>query len=511
MDNLEQNTVQKETKTPWFLDEAAFKSQMKTYKDSFLYNQSGNKGENLMKKHDQLLINFIMKSERIDKKSDKFTGVLEDVKRNQTSSILYTILLMDNVHLCVNSVELPPVFKVFDAYDIKSNDRKPAVFIDCTKLIIDHNGYYTCKNIGKLVSYLMAAMVYLSYRKDTNKILSNSAIVLTGTECYVTMFTYVLDYLRIIGYSANKANISYFVALFYLVNMMGKELDTYTKGIAAKVAKVQNSSIAALDLYVEEGMFENIDVFVSTIAEAFKLKGLTTEVFIQKWIYLFGNGTQYATELFTSFAVVLSYAFCGAYIINQKQIDSKCGPSMIKFCNTYMMIATELFDKRMYMSEAQLAKYEVHDAATQTLAESIRLSKKNINPEQLKFVKEDFESKESIEKKIEDNIDHYVRMFDGQEKLETIFETIVKMAMVSMDSVNNNSNEYKYGEGVMESVVSNAKRYISDGFKAGTKNSISRKIDAYTETMNNCRDTDIDQAKKYARSIKELRKCMNIL
>ena len=89
-------------------EEVNKKVPMKSYRHSFFYNQSGKSGENLMKKHDQMLMNFIMKADRLDKNSDMFRGVAEDVKRQQTTSILYTILMMDDVHLCTANTELPP-------------------------------------------------------------------------------------------------------------------------------------------------------------------------------------------------------------------------------------------------------------------------------------------------------------------------------------------------------------------------------------------------------------------
>ena len=486
------------------------KVKRKSYVDSFFYNQSGRSGENLMKKHDQMLINFILKADRIDKKSPMFRGVAEDIKRQQTSSILYTILMMDNVNLCYSSVELPPAFKVFDGKDIKTtNDR--AIFIDVSKLVIEKNGYYVCKNPAKLVSYLLAALYYLTYRKDINKVVNNSAITISGCECYTSMFLYVLDYLRIIGYSANKDKIGYFVALFYLNNMLGKELDTYTKNLAAKISGVPQGTVHALDLYITDGMFNSIDTFVTILADTFKLKGFTTEVFIQKWIFLFGNGTQYASELFTSFAVILGYTFCGAYIVNQKQIEKCCGQSMVKFCNSMMMAGSEMFDRRVYMSESELESLKKRDKSTEALAESVRLSKINTNPEMIKFVKEDFASTCSIDKKISDNIDHYLAIFDGQEKLDTVFETATKMALVAMDATCNGSTDFMYESGVLTSLLSKGNKFLTESTKNKILNNINGREETYLEQMREYRTSDNAKSKRYSKALTELRDCKSYL
>ena len=47
------------------------------------------------------------------------------------SSVLYTVLLLDNVQICINKSELPRAFKVFEAKDVL-NGKKSTVFIDCT-------------------------------------------------------------------------------------------------------------------------------------------------------------------------------------------------------------------------------------------------------------------------------------------------------------------------------------------------------------------------------------------
>lgn len=507
---MDTNTLENsQEKVSWFQEDVK-KSTMKTYRDSFLYNQSSSKGENLSKKHEQLLINFIMKADRIDKTSEAFKGIAEDVKRQQTTSILYSILMMDNVHLCINSVELPQVFKVIDAFDLRSTERKPAIFIDVTKLVTERNGYYVCKNIGKLISYLMAALIYLTYRKDTNKVISNSAIIINGLECYVNMFLYILDYLRIIGYTQNKDKIGYFAGLFFLHNMMDRELDNYNKNMAAKVAKISPANISAYDLYIDDNMFDNIDTFITSIADMFKLKGLTTEVFVQKWIFLFGNGTQYGCELFTSFAVIQAYTFCGTYIVNQKQIEKCCGNSMIKFCNAFMIIGTEMYDRRMYMSEAELAELEPKDKLAQELSESLKKSQEVV-PDDLKFIKEDFCDKEKIEEKIKQNLDYYFGVVNAQDKFDCIFEDAMKKIVYSMEGTIEGSSDFYFAPGAAVSMSKAVAKNCSSQCKNRIRNGINNKIDIFVESMRECRDEDPDLAKMYSSFVRELRECVNIL
>ena len=309
---------------------------LKTYKDSFLYNNRNAKEVN------KTLSDYIMNSTRIDKTSTGFVGIIEDIKRQQTSTIIYKILLMKRVVLCINSYELPRAYKVLEAYDIKE-DKAPTIFIDCTGIIELKNGYYVCKKTDVLITYLLDALVYLLYRYAPTRLMNNSEITISATKCYVSLFTYILDYLRIIGYAENKSKISYLIALFFIHNVMDKPLDNYAKNLAAKIAGVELNNINAYDLYIEDDTFDNIDIFVKTLADTFKLKGFTLEVLVSKWIRLIGTGTQYALELFTNFGMLLASAYAGSYIVNQNQIERACGTNLVKFNNALKQVGQQTF------------------------------------------------------------------------------------------------------------------------------------------------------------------------
>ena len=141
----------------------------KTYDNSYLFNKESIK-------HQKHLAEYIIKSQRIEKNSDAFRGIVEDVKRFQNSSILYTVLMMDDAVLCINSTELQRAFKVFSANDLRVSSTTPKVFIDVTGLITFKDNYFTCKKPDVLISYLFAALCYLIYNKEPIKMINNSNI-----------------------------------------------------------------------------------------------------------------------------------------------------------------------------------------------------------------------------------------------------------------------------------------------------------------------------------------------
>ena len=106
----------------------------KTYDNSYLFMTEADK-------HHRAITNYIIKAERIEKEHDAFKGIIEEVRKQQRSSILYTLLHSNKVVLCMHNQEMPRAFKVFAAKDLRfEGDVK--IFIDVTNLITYKNDYF---------------------------------------------------------------------------------------------------------------------------------------------------------------------------------------------------------------------------------------------------------------------------------------------------------------------------------------------------------------------------------
>ena len=469
----------------------------KSYNDSYLYNLE-------QKKHNQLLSQFIIQADRIeDKKSAEFNGISEEIKRLQRSNVLYSLMMRDDVVLCINNKEMPRAFKVFMAKDLREGQNaRRKVFIDLTGIVNLKDGFYVCKNPQYLITYLFQGLCYYLYEFDTTRLLNNSNITINGAEAFSAMFSYIIDYMRIVGYEQNKTKIAYLSVLYYMKNIMGKELDQYTKNVAAKIAGIPTSNINAYDLYYKDEDFNDIDNFVTSIADNFKLKGLTTEVFVSKWAYAFTPSAMYACEMFTSFASILVATYVGAYLVNQKQIEKICGNSMIKFSTEIINLGSDFI----------VDKYrESFDDWTSKEAQIIKesLLKKSSIPEDAKIKPVDYEAKPSLMKRTKKLIEYYTSTKESEKLSKELAKHAIGISKLYKKSINSKKNLYQ--KGTLPEYCKLISKHLTQKDEQKVYHELSVSYGKMTHDMQMKRVSDKDASKLYAAAMTEYRKAMNNL
>lgn len=304
----------------------------KNYGETFLYGKVD---------YERKLINFLTSSDEIDKKSDRFQDIAFDVKRRQVTTSLYNVLMSDSVVLLANAKPLPKSFKVFVAKDIRSSDKKDKVFIDVSEIIKTKNGLYHCTNVDVLIAYLVSAMNCRIYYADPRRILTNNNLLESGTEIFVDLFTFVLDHLNLSGLSVSKTKCEYLAAMYFQCGILAKEMNDTTINRAVKISKISDRDLKVINLLVEEIDFLNIDRFIKKISTIMNIEKFTTDVFIEKWIYLYGPSTHFACEIYPAFATMIINAYCGVYLNNQKTIEKRIGNNLTKFVNAIFVIGAD--------------------------------------------------------------------------------------------------------------------------------------------------------------------------
>lgn len=305
----------------------------KNFIDTFLYRK-------VSKVYEQQLFDFIMNGEEIDRTDESFEDVKYEVKRRQVISSLYKVLDSKNIVLIINDMQLPKAFKIFCAKDIR-NDNKLKVFIDCTHIIVKKDGVYKCTNPDVLIAYLLSAMTNVIYYSDPKRFVINSDIIKTGSKCFSGLFTYIIDYLcKISAITSIRDKCLYLSSMYYNVNILKNTIES-SKSVSRYVSGLTEREEELLMLQLKDDTFDNIDTFLSSISIILKLPKLTIDSFLEKWIYIYGTGTQYALELFPAFSSMLINCYVGCYINNQKTIEKVLGVNMANYINTIIRIGRD--------------------------------------------------------------------------------------------------------------------------------------------------------------------------
>lgn len=312
----------------------------KTYAGTYLYRQ--------YHEYEQKILTFLMKGTEIDRYTDDFDDIRYEVKKRQVSNSLVKILDSKSVVLIVGTEPMSKAFKVFCAKDVKGPKKdKMKVFIDCTNIIkVDPNsGKYTCtgNNIDILISYLVSAMHTYIYYIDEFRLTNNNKIMSTGAQVFASLFTHVVDYVcKISSMPSVKAKCLYLTSLYYLANVIEKDYNTEScRKIAKKVSGLSDRDAGIVDLQIKSESMMNIKMFVEMLSDVLHIPKLTLDVILERWMTIYGTGTVFALEMFPAFATMITDAYVGAYLNNQKSIEKITGTGMVEFTKTILAIGAD--------------------------------------------------------------------------------------------------------------------------------------------------------------------------
>lgn len=302
----------------------------KTYADTYIFSKGV---------YQNALIKFIMESDRISKEDLLDTKSI--VKKRQVSLELSKILDSDFVIFCYSDTKpMPHSFKVFTAKDLASSSKQLRVFVDLSGIYDPKDK--TCFKIDTLIAYLTAAHTNLLYYKNHDDLMHNNVVLSSGMSCFSKMFTNVIDYMYKISVVESKKEVSsYLAAKYFCHSLMGIDYDdTRIQSKLLSVSKLSNLKYESLVPLMYETKFGNIRDFISMVGEALKLDKLNIDNFIEKWLMLYGLDP-FALEYFPSFASMLTYAFTGAYLNNQRTIEKILGMDLVEFSRTILSIKVE--------------------------------------------------------------------------------------------------------------------------------------------------------------------------
>ena len=141
-----------------------------------------------------------------------------------------------------------------------------------------------------------------------------------------------LDELNLISYDAEWAgeNRSCLVR-YFTENIIQKEFNTNYQHIAGKITNLSEREQEMIMLQCDESDFNDIKSFVTKLAEVIKVPALKIDNVIDKWMYLYGANTVFGLEYYPALSAMLTDAYCGAYINNQKTIEKVVGNTLVSY------------------------------------------------------------------------------------------------------------------------------------------------------------------------------------
>lgn len=284
-----------------------------------------------MYQYTEKIMTAIKTGTRIEKNTQEFTEDIALVlKRTKMPAYLLRVLTSKNTVLLLPTDALPRPVRVVCAKDPK--DRKIKVFIDCTGVITQNESTkrYNVKETI-LLAYLISAKTNMVYYNIPEFFSNKSAYTLGCSTIFAQLFTHLIDYIGNISIvPENRTKAMYYSAKYFLMNVMRLDEDKATS-IAMKVSKATETNVNVYDMTSSDDSFTGLDKFITFIGTTFKMEKLSLNLVVEKWMFLYGSSTVLSLEFLPAFISMITDAYCGAYLNNQKSIEKIVNKNLAVF------------------------------------------------------------------------------------------------------------------------------------------------------------------------------------
>ena len=284
-----------------------------------------------MNGYTKVMADAILHAKRIDRNTTEFAeDVGLEIKRSKAPIYLLKILNSKNTHLLQPENPLPKPIRVFAAKDIKSN-KKINAFIDISNIITQTNNNRYKVNTSVLIAYLLSAKHNMMYYGIPGAFSNKSQLVLLETRAFAKLFTHVIDYLGNISViPENREKMMYLSAEYFLYNQLKLTDEDKIHEIAMKVADINESQQNIFNIVSEGKDLKTLPGFVDTVKTIFKMNKLTLSLVIEKWMFLYGAATVLSLEFLPSFLTMITDAYSGVYLNNQKSIEKILAKDLVE-------------------------------------------------------------------------------------------------------------------------------------------------------------------------------------
>lgn len=284
-----------------------------------------------MNGYTKVMADAILHAKRIDRNTTEFAeDVGLEIKRSKAPIYLLKILNSKNTHLLQPENPLPKPIRVFAAKDIKGN-KKINAFIDISNIITQTNNNRYKVNTSVLIAYLLSAKHNMMYYGIPGAFSNKSQLVLLETRAFAKLFTHVIDYLGNISViPENREKMMYLSAEYFLYNHLKLTDDDRIHEIAMRVADITESQQNIFNIVSDGKDLKTLPGFVDAVKTIFKMNKLTLSLVIEKWMFLYGAATVLSLEFLPSFLTMITDAYSGVYLNNQKSIEKILAKDLVE-------------------------------------------------------------------------------------------------------------------------------------------------------------------------------------
>lgn len=284
-----------------------------------------------MNGYTKVMADAILHAKRIDRNTTEFAeDVGLEIKRSKAPIYLLKILNSKNTHLLQPENPLPKPIRVFAAKDIKGN-KKINAFIDISNIITQTNNNRYKVNTSVLIAYLLSAKHNMMYYGIPGAFSNKSQLVLLETRAFAKLFTHVIDYLGNISViPENREKMMYLSAEYFLYNHLKLTDEDKIHEIAMKVADITESQQNIFNIVSDGKDLKTLPGFVDAVKAIFKMNKLTLSLVIEKWMFLYGAATVLSLEFLPSFLTMITDAYSGVYLNNQKSIEKILAKDLVE-------------------------------------------------------------------------------------------------------------------------------------------------------------------------------------
>ena len=139
-----------------------------------------------------------------------------------------------------------------------------------------------------------------------------------------------------------REKVEYMSSIYFQTCVCGRVYSESIERRAKIISGISSKDIEVIDIKLDGTAYKNIDTFIQAVAKIINAEGLKLDNFVEKWVMLFGSGTQFAMEYFPAFSKMITDTYIGAYLNNQKTIEKVVGRDIVTYSTNLFRIGEDL-------------------------------------------------------------------------------------------------------------------------------------------------------------------------